>query len=75
MPWQERQVKVLREEFIRAVLARQQSMSAICRDYGIRRKTGYKWLERFREQGQSYHQTTRSDYSRSQSKEPSIREI
>ena len=52
MPWQERQVKVLREEFIRAVLARQQSMSAICRDYGISRKTGYKWLERFREEGQ-----------------------
>ena len=52
MPWQERQVKVLREEFIRAVLAGQQSMSAICRDYGISRKTGYKWLERFREEGQ-----------------------
>jgi transposase InsO family protein len=52
MPWRDRQVKVLREEFIRSVLARQQSMSAICREYGISRKTGYKWLERFREEGQ-----------------------
>lgn len=52
MPWRERQVKVLREEFIRAVLARQHNMSAICREYGISRKTGYKWLERFREEGQ-----------------------
>lgn len=52
MPWQERQVKVLREEFIRSVLGRQQNMSALCREYGISRKTGYKWLERFREEGQ-----------------------
>lgn len=52
MPWQERQVKVLREEFIRSVLARQQNMSSVCREYGISRKTGYKWLEWFREEGQ-----------------------
>jgi len=51
MPWQERPVKVLREAFVLSVLEQKQSMSAICREYGISRKTGYKWLDRFREEG------------------------
>ena len=26
-------------------------MTALCEDYGISRKTGYKWLGRYREHG------------------------
>jgi len=43
---------VFREEFIRAVLARQQSLSAVCREYEISRTTGDKWLERFRQESE-----------------------
>jgi transposase-like protein len=42
MPWDEKQ----REKFVRDVKAAQETMSAVCRRYGISRKTGYKWLHR-----------------------------
>ncbi len=38
-----------REKFVEAVESHQASMSAVCREYGISRKTGYKWLARVRE--------------------------
>ncbi|WP_420704079.1 helix-turn-helix domain-containing protein [Citrobacter amalonaticus] len=36
-----------RLEFIRACHAGADSFSALCRFFGISRKTGYKWLQRF----------------------------
>jgi transposase InsO family protein len=36
-----------RARFIAAVEQKQDSFAAICRRFGISRKTGYKWLERF----------------------------
>ena len=48
MPWKEKTVKSMRETFVNRVLEREKSMSALCREYGISRKTGYKWLERAR---------------------------
>lgn len=47
MPWNERTVEIMREEFVRRVLAQEQSKAALCREYGISRPTGDKWLERF----------------------------
>lgn len=47
MPWEERTVKMNREEFVRRVLAQEKSKSALCREYGISRPTGDKWLKRF----------------------------
>jgi transposase InsO family protein len=46
MPWLEVSVMELRAEFV--MLARQEgaNVSALCRSYGISRKTGYKWLAR-----------------------------
>lgn len=46
MPWLEVSVMELRGEFVR--LARQEgaNVSALCRRFGISRKTGYKWLGR-----------------------------
>jgi transposase InsO family protein len=46
MPWQERTVMSQRQEFV--AFARQQgaNIAALCRHFGISRKTGYKWLER-----------------------------
>lgn len=46
MPWQERSLMTERTEFV--VFARQEgaNIAALCRRYGISRKTGYKWLAR-----------------------------
>jgi len=46
MPWSEVLVMDLRMEFV--MLARQPgaNLSALCRGFGISRKTGYKWLQR-----------------------------
>ena len=46
MPWKERTVMSERMNFVAEVYANEKSFSALCRDYGISRKTGYKWLER-----------------------------
>lgn len=46
MPWEVRTVKMNREEFVRRVLAQEKSKSALCREYGISRPTGDKWLKR-----------------------------
>ena len=49
MAWDERTVEQKREEFVRRVLAQERSKAALCREYGISRPTGDKWLERFQE--------------------------
>ncbi len=49
MAWDERTVEQMREEFVRRVLAQEQSKAALCREYGISRPTGDKWIERFQE--------------------------
>ena len=47
MAWKERTVEQMREEFARRVLAQERSKAALCREYGISRPTGDKWLKRF----------------------------
>lgn len=47
MAWEERTVEQMRKEFVRRVLAQERSKAALCREYGISRPTGDKWLERF----------------------------
>jgi len=50
MPWKETQEMDQKIEFaMRAVNT--ESFSELCREYGISRKTGYKWRERFVSQG------------------------
>ena len=49
MAWGERTVEQMREEFVRRVLAQERSKAALCREYGISRPTGDKWIERFQE--------------------------
>lgn len=45
MPWENKTVEELREEFIAAAKA-DCNFSKVCREFGITRKTGYKWLKR-----------------------------
>lgn len=51
MPWKE--VKPMDEKllFLADHLREAGNFSQLCERYGISRKTGYKWLERYREQG------------------------
>lgn len=49
MPWEEKGVKQMREEFVKRVLAKEKSKAALCREYGISRPTGDKWIKRFLE--------------------------
>lgn len=61
MPWKEKTVMEQRKEFIEQA-AECTNFSALCREYGISRKTGYKWLNRFREDGSVSDRSRRPKY-------------
>ena len=41
----------LRKEFVLRALGKEASITELCRQYRVSRKTGYKWLKRFRAEG------------------------
>jgi transposase-like protein len=41
----------IREEFVLRATSPNANVAALCREFGVSRKTGYKWLERFEEHG------------------------
>ena len=45
MPWKDKTVEELRKEFVEAAKT-SKNFSSLCREFGISRKTGYKWVER-----------------------------
>ncbi|HSD21772.1 MAG TPA: IS481 family transposase [Anaeromyxobacter sp.] len=47
MPWMETHPVLQRHEFIASLLRGEESMAELCQRFGISRKTGYKWKERF----------------------------
>lgn len=51
MPWTETCVMDQRVKFIADYLKDIYEMSELCRDYGISRKTGYKWVSRYEANG------------------------
>jgi transposase InsO family protein len=51
MPWKETRVVDERARFVLAVEAGEEPMAAVCRRFGIGRRHGYKWLERWRAEG------------------------
>lgn len=51
MPWKETDVMNLRTEFVFRVFEGKLPFVELCGEYGISRKTGYKWKERFLERG------------------------
>jgi transposase InsO family protein len=51
MPWKEHRVVDLREKFVLAALEPGAQVAELSREYGVSRKTAYKWLERFRKRG------------------------
>ncbi len=53
MPWKECDQVSLRVEFCRLANGPDVNMSVLCQRFSISRKTGYKWLHRFREEGEA----------------------
>lgn len=51
MPWNERNALDERKRFIEKWQKRDDSFADLCRDFGVARKTGYKWVERFKRGG------------------------
>jgi len=51
MPWKEKTLMSLREEFVGLAVQDEANLSDLCRRFKISRKTGYKWLKRFRQGG------------------------
>ncbi len=51
MPWNEINTVDLREDFVHLATCGGITMSELCRRFSVSRKTGYKWLKRFQEEG------------------------
>ena len=49
MPWETKTAMEEREAFVLAAEQREKTIAALCREFGISRKTGYKWLGRAKE--------------------------
>ena len=47
MPWKDWTTMLQREEFARLAQGGDVNLSSLCRRFGISRKSGYKWMERF----------------------------
>ena len=47
MPWKEKSTLQQRKELVERCLEGRDSIAALCREYGVSRQTGYKWLRRF----------------------------
>lgn len=53
MPWKKATTMELRQEFIQFATREGANLRALCRRFGITPRTGYKWLKRYREGGES----------------------
>jgi transposase len=53
MPWKTTEPMTEKEQFITLAQTGRYSISELCKDYGISRKTGHKYLKRYEEQGLS----------------------
>ncbi len=51
MPWKDRTVVSIREEFVLKALEPNTNLAALCREFGVSRKTGHKWIERYESGG------------------------
>ena len=51
MPWREQRAMSQKLEFVGRAMKPGARISVLCREYGISRETGYKWLNRFKREG------------------------
>jgi transposase len=66
MPWKETGPMLERVRFVGAARRGELTMAELCAVFGISRKTGYKWLERFEQHGvEGLHEQSRRPVSNS----------
>lgn len=53
MPWKEQTTMSQRQEFIQEAQQENANIRALCREYGISPRTGYKWIKRYQEEGET----------------------
>jgi len=51
MPWKETRKMSLKIEFVEKAERKGANVAGLCREYGISRETGYKWLNRYKKEG------------------------
>jgi transposase len=57
MPWNETEPMNERVKFIAEWLRHEESLTTLCKDAGISRKTGYKWIDRYEQGGVAFERT------------------
>jgi transposase InsO family protein len=65
MPWKASTAMSQREEFVERALKEDANVRALCREFGITPRTGYKWLRRYQAEGPAglYEHSRRPEHS------------
>jgi transposase InsO family protein len=53
MPWKEKTTMSQRQEFVELALKEDANIRALCREFGITPRTGYKWIKHYQEHGEA----------------------
>lgn len=76
MSWKESDAMSERVKFIGLLKSGQRTVSGLCREFGISRKTGYKWAQRFEQEGlQGLQEHSRAPHEMPWQTEPEIQEL
>jgi transposase InsO family protein len=59
--WEGKTVAMNREEFVKRAIVHEKSKSVLCREYGISRPTGDKWIKRYQE-GEGFTDRSRAPF-------------
>ena len=51
MPWKESRIVGQRLQFLSSYQKEEMSVSELCREFGVSRQTGYRWINRYKEDG------------------------
>src|SRR5437763_1126677 len=51
MPWREQRAMSLKLQFVERAVLKGSNLTELCREFGVSRQTGHKWLRRYRELG------------------------
>jgi transposase len=51
MPWEESRIVDQRLQFLSSYQKEEMSVSDLCREFGVSRPTGYRWINRYKEVG------------------------
>lgn len=74
MSWERKTVMEQREAFVAAAQSGKDTFSEICRQFGISRKTGYKWLKRS-EEGEAFSDRSRAPVHKPLKTPPEMEEM